>query len=161
MDIRIASVADILRLNTNLFRNCLEGLNDEQANQRPSESSNSMAFIAGHLADARFYLLRQLGGDHANPLASYLSEARRIEDLKQPIPLSEIHGAWTTASHALRDRMESLSSEELDAPLKSQFPIANQTVLGMLAFLTQHDTYHLGQLAFLRKMAGLPAMRYI
>jgi len=27
-------------------------------------------------------------------------------------------------------------------------------------FLTQHETYHLGQLSLLRKQAGLPAMSY-
>ena len=33
-------------------------------------------------------------------------------------------------------------------------------MLGALTFLVQHDSYHLGQLTFLRKLAGLPAMRY-
>jgi uncharacterized damage-inducible protein DinB len=31
MDSRIAPLAEILRLNTTLFRNCLDGLSDEQA----------------------------------------------------------------------------------------------------------------------------------
>jgi uncharacterized damage-inducible protein DinB len=33
-------------------------------------------------------------------------------------------------------------------------------MLGALTFLVQHDSYHIGQLALLRKHAGLPAMRY-
>jgi uncharacterized damage-inducible protein DinB len=32
--------------------------------------------------------------------------------------------------------------------------------LGLIAFLAQHDSYHLGQLAFLRWQLGHPAMSY-
>jgi uncharacterized damage-inducible protein DinB len=32
--------------------------------------------------------------------------------------------------------------------------------LGLVAFLVQHDSYHLGQVAFLRRQLGHPAMSY-
>jgi hypothetical protein len=38
--------------------------------------------------------------------------------------------------------------------------VGDRTLLGALAFLAQHESYHVGQLALLRKYAGLPAMRY-
>jgi hypothetical protein len=41
-----------------------------------------------------------------------------------------------------------------------RFPIGDATVLGLIAFMVQHDSYHIGQLALLRKHYGLPAMRY-
>ena len=34
------------------------------------------------------------------------------------------------------------------------------STLGSRAFLVQHDSYHIGQLAMLRRVHGLPAMRY-
>ena len=37
---------------------------------------------------------------------------------------------------------------------------ATKTTLGMLTFLVQHDSYHIGQLSLLRKYAGMPAMQY-
>ena len=30
----------------------------------------------------------------------------------------------------------------------------------MIAFLAQHDSYHLGQMGFLRRQLGKPAMSY-
>jgi uncharacterized damage-inducible protein DinB len=30
----------------------------------------------------------------------------------------------------------------------------------MIAFLAQHDAYHIGQVAFLRRQLGRPAMSY-
>lgn len=160
MDPRIAPLTDILRLNTRLFRNCLEGISDEQATLRPSASTNSAAFVAAHVADARFYLLRVLGADRPSPLAAYLKGAKGIDDLKACPPLAEIHRAWTDASHALRDRLDAITAAELDAPVKTPFPISDPTTLGVLTFLVQHDSYHIGQLALLRKHAGLPAMQY-
>jgi len=42
----------------------------------------------------------------------------------------------------------------------TRFPVADPTRLGTLAFLAQHDTYHIGQLALLRRFVGLKAMSY-
>jgi uncharacterized damage-inducible protein DinB len=160
MDPRVAPLADILRLNTRLFRNCLEGLDDEQAGLRPSGATNSAAFVAAHLADSRFYLLQMLGAEQPNPIASALAGTRSIDDLKQIPPLAQTLAAWATASHALRDRLEALTAADLDAPVTARFPMPNATVMGTLTFLVQHDSYHLGQLALLRKHAGKPAMSY-
>ena len=41
MDPHLTGLADILRLNTRLFRNCLADLTDEQARVRPSERTNN------------------------------------------------------------------------------------------------------------------------
>jgi uncharacterized damage-inducible protein DinB len=160
MDPRIVTLANILRLNTRLFRNCLESFGDEAATQRPSASTNSASFVAAHLTDSRFFLLRVVGAEVANPLAPYLAAARSIDEITQLPPLDETLAAWTTAAHAIRDRLETLTAAELDGPTAAPFPAAGQTMLGALTFLVQHDSYHLGQLAYLRKYAGLPAMRY-
>jgi uncharacterized damage-inducible protein DinB len=160
MDPRIAPLTQILRLNTRLFRNCLEGIGDEQAAVRPSASTNSAAYVAAHVADARFYLLKLLGAEQPNPLAAYLAGAKSIDDVKKSPPLAEVQQAWTLASHALRDRLETITSAELDATVKTRFPVPDQTMLAVLTFLVQHDSYHIGQLSLLRKHAGLPAMQY-
>ena len=160
MDPRVAPLADILRLNTKLFRNCLEGMSDEQANVRPSAAGNSAVFVAAHVADTRFFLLKVLGADLANPLAPYLAKAKSIDDVKRFPSLSEIQSAWTAASHALRGRLDAVTSTEWDALCGDRFPAADQTMLGALTFLVQHDSYHVGQLALLRRQVGLPAMSY-
>ena len=160
MDPRILALADTLRLNTRLFRNCLESFDDETARQRPSSATNSASFVAAHLTDSRFYLLRMLGAEAPNPLASYLADTQSIDDVKQLPPLRETLAAWTTASHALRDRLEMLTAGELDGTTAAPSFAPGQTMLGALMFLVQHDSYHIGQLAFLRKYTGLPAMKY-
>ena len=160
MDPRIAPLAEILDLNARLLRNCLDGLSDDQAHARPSATTNSAAFIAAHLADSRFFLLRALGVDRASPLSRYLDGKRAIDDITERIPLGEVQAAWSAASTALRERLETVSAADLDAPVTTRFPVNDRTTLGVLTFLVQHDSYHVGQLALLRKHAGLPAMKY-
>jgi uncharacterized damage-inducible protein DinB len=160
MDARLGPLTEILRLNTKLFRNCLDGISDEAAAIRPSASTNSAAFVAAHVTDSRFYLLKVLGAQQPNPLAEYLQDARGIDDVKRVPPLAEVQRAWTAASRALRDKLESMTAAELDARIESPFPMENPTPLSLVAFFVQHDCYHIGQLALLRKHAGLPAMKY-
>jgi uncharacterized damage-inducible protein DinB len=160
MDNRVAPLAEILRLNTVLFRNCLDQLSDEQAAVRPSNSTNSATFIAAHLASSRFFLLKTLGVEDRDPLAPYLDGRKGIDECTQLPSLREIDTAWTQGAHLLRDRLEALTAAEIDAPSGVKFPLANGTLLGTLTFLVQHDSYHLGQLSLLRKYGGLPAMRY-
>jgi uncharacterized damage-inducible protein DinB len=160
MDARITPLADILRLNTRLLRNCVDGLTDAQAAERPTPATNSVAFIAAHLADSRFYLLKALGAERENPLARYFAASRSIDDLKELPPMAETLSAWSDASHALRDRLEAITASELDATVNTKFPMPEPTLLGTLTFLVQHDSFHVGQLALLRKYTGFPAMSY-
>lgn len=162
MDPRITPLTEILRMNTKLFRNCLDDVTDEMAAIRASSSTNSAAFVASHLTEARFYLLQLLGVKQTSPIAPYLENAHGIDDVKRFPPLAEIQHAWTTASHALRDRLVEMTPAELDASIACPFPlpISDPTALSLLTFFVQHDSYHIGQLALLRKHAGLPAMQY-
>ncbi len=156
MDPRVAPLAETLRLNTKLFRNCLDAMTDAQAAVRPSASTNSAAFVASHLVGSRYYLLELLGAGQANPIA----QAGASKDDTAQQPLNAISAAWTAVSHALRDRVGAMNAGELDAPVTTRIPVSEPTGLNVLTFLVQHDSYHIGQLALLRKYVGLPAMRY-
>ena len=160
MDVRITALVDILRLNTRLFRNCLDGFTDAQAAVRPGPGMNSAAFVAAHLADSRFYLLKMLGAEPENPLARYLASARSIDELEEWPSIAETLSAWADVSHALRDRLDVMTAAELDEVTGPRFGMENPTRLNVLAFLVQHDSYHIGQLSLLRRHAGLPAMSY-
>ena len=160
MDPRVQPLAAILRLNTRLFLNCLDGLTDDAARVRYAEGVNSTTFIAAHVTDSRFFLLKTLGRTLENPLSASLDTAKRIDDITDWPALDTIRSAWTDVSAAIDARLDAASSDELVAPVDARFPGVDRTQLGALTFLVQHDSYHLGQLALLRKPAGLPAMSY-
>jgi uncharacterized damage-inducible protein DinB len=160
MDARVEPLAAILRLNTRLLINCLAGLTDETARVRHGDGVNSATFIAAHVTDSRFFILRTLGGSLENPLSASLDKAKGIDDITEWPALDTIRTAWTDVSAAIDARLEAAQAGELTLPVDARFPGVDRTRLGALTFLVQHDSYHIGQLALLRKPAGLPAMSY-
>lgn len=152
--------AETFRLNTKLYRNCLHGMTQQQAEARPGEETNNALWIASHMAKSRYVLLKRLGAERTNPLPAYLMAAKRIDDVASWPAISQVLSAWTDASHGLRDRLAQLTAAELDAKVEVKFPVFEQTEYGVLVFLAQHDSYHLGQLSMLRKVLGLPGMSY-
>ena len=156
----IAPLAAIYELNTDLLVNCLEGVADDAARRRPEGGANSLAFVAAHLADSRHFLTGRLGRALPNPLTPYLADARTIDDVASLPTLEEIRTAWLAVSEHLRGVLESLDEAALAPPQVHRFPFADTTPLGLVGFLAQHDSYHVGQAAFLRRQLGLPAMAY-
>jgi uncharacterized damage-inducible protein DinB len=156
----LVPIASALRLHTRLFHNFLEGVDDEAARRRPSGRTNSMAFIALHLVDARHLGARTMGAEARNPFASLLQDAREIDNVVAIPPLTEIRDAWDQVSAALEARLHVLTPEELAAPPPQPFPADDPTLAGALAFLVTHDAYHVGQMALPRKFLGFDPMRY-
>lgn len=157
---RLVPIYEILKLNSRLFLNCLEGWKEDQARWRPSPDTNSAAFLALHLVDSRHYIARILGVTMENPFA-FLADARTIDDVKTWPKLDDIRAAWKSVTGNLRERFKTLAPEDLAAKADWQeMPMDDKTNVGLVIFMMQHESYHIGQLAILRKQAGLPAMSY-
>jgi uncharacterized damage-inducible protein DinB len=160
MEPRLAPLAAILDLNSDLLLNCLDGLSDAEARTRLPGGGNHLAFLAAHLADSRHFLADRLGRPLANPLTGYLTDARGIDDIAAWPALGELRDAWCSVSAHLRATLEGLSAEDLARPSRDRFPLTDGSQLGVITFLVQHDSYHVGQAAFLRRQLAKPAMSY-
>jgi uncharacterized damage-inducible protein DinB len=160
MDARLGPVLTILDLNTDLLLNALDGLTDSEAQHRLPGGGNSVAFLAAHLTDSRHFLASRLGHSLANPLARYLADAKSIDEIRSWATLDQVRAAWISISSHLLTVLDSLSAKELDRANAHRFPCSDTTSLGMIAFLTQHDSYHIGQVGFVRRQLGKPAMAF-
>lgn len=160
MNDRIVALNEQLSLNTRLFLTSLEGVDDAVARRRPGENSNNMVFIALHVLDARSYLARYVGLDFQHPFTD-LEDVTRIEEMEERFPdLEELRSVWRELSGRLAARFVDLADEDLLAQSGQSFPVDDGSVLGGIAFLLGHESFHIGQLAFLRKYFGLGPMAY-
>lgn len=155
-----ALLADAFRMNTRLYRNCLDGVDDEAARRRPSVGTNSLAFVALHLVDSRHFVAGMIGAPAPHPFAALLQDARGIDNLLSIPRLTDIRDAWDAVSPVVEARLAALDDQELAAPSPQRFPLDDATVAGALTFLAHHDSYHVGQMALLRKYLGFEPMRY-
>ncbi|MEM6454943.1 MAG: DinB family protein [Acidobacteriota bacterium] len=149
-----------MHLNTRLLLSATENLSDYMARKRPSDRTNNIAFLTLHLIEGRHYLLRLLGEASENPFSDLVDGVERIEQVPALPPLEMMRSAWRMVTGRLVDRLEAMTTDELTATAAAGFPIDDPTLLGGIAFLLQHESYHIGQIALLRKFFGLPAVQY-
>lgn len=160
MTAAVTSVAEIYSLNTALLANCFTGVSDAQAGARVLPGTNSMAFVAVHVVDARFYAASLLGRTVPNPLQATAATVERIEDVTSLPSVAELLEIWASISARLQEALVAASADRLAVPGPRPFPVRDGSVLGALTFLAQHESYHVGQLALIRKALGHSAMSY-
>jgi uncharacterized damage-inducible protein DinB len=155
----VLAIAAMLRLNTELLLNCLQDLDDDRARQRGGGRTNSIAFLVAHLVESRHFIASVLGAPLTSPLSQTIARARSIDEAGEVPSLAELIPAWEAISAHLAVQVERIDTPQLNRHAQ-RFPGSDGTLLGALAFLAQHDSYHLGQVALLRRQLGLPAMTY-
>ncbi len=115
----------------------LEGLTAEQAAWRPQPGRHSIWEIALHLIFWRDFMVRRAHNETVS------AEERDRRNHESPADVSE--EAW----NAVRERFRASQQEVHNA-----IGIADETE--NFLHLTFHDNYHVGQIAYLRAMQGLP-----
>jgi uncharacterized damage-inducible protein DinB len=161
MNPAVRPLVSTLELNTRLLLNALEGVDEKAARVRPNDKTNHALFLACHLVDSRHYLARALGLASESPFKAMLEGRKGIDDVKEYPALDQVREAWKDVGARLTEHIGGLSATDLEEAPAFAFPIeGGNTLLGCLTFLVQHDSYHLGQVALLRRYLGLEAMSY-
>jgi uncharacterized damage-inducible protein DinB len=160
MNVQVAPLWEILALNSRLFRNCLADVDDVSAQKRPGPDANNMAFLAVHVLDARAWMARYLGVEYRHPFEDELATVTSIDDVARFPSLESILTAWHQVTERLGERLRSLAAEDIERESEQIFPVGDRSVLGGLAFLLQHESFHIGQLALIRRILGFDAMSY-
>lgn len=160
MDTRCVPLQIIAELNGRLFRSCCDQVTDAVAGRRLSEETSSFLFVACHIVDARAYIVRLVGGAADLRLIRNLRSVQRIEDLPAPPTIAELLEAWDVLGTSFLRCLPRLTSQELNAESADRVPVTEKTLFGTLTFLLQHESYHLGQMAMLKKHLTGAAMKY-
>ncbi len=155
----VTPIAAIFRLDTELFLNCLAGVDDAHAARRLTPDLNSIAFLAAHLVESRHWLAGLLGAPLELPFPEAFRRARSQDEAGALPGVAELAAHWHRISAHLAVQVERLDTPQLARDAHA-FPGADGTLLGALAFLAHHESYHIGQMALLRRALGLPAMSY-
>jgi hypothetical protein len=148
-------------LHDTLFNNVILDINDEEANRRLAPGINNVNWLAGHLVWGQRGLAK-LGGVQRDIAWIDLYDSQISQppspELKAP-SMEEIKDVWNRYSSAIREGLEKLSDEELNAPFEFPLP-AFRTQEGFWAFINHHQAYTIGQIGILRRALGKEAMKY-
>ena len=123
----------------------LDGVTPEQAAARPIPGAHTIWELVLHLVGTYRLVLRRLRGD-AKPLT---------EEEDWPAEATRSAADWREAIAALRELnaevrrvLAAFPTERLDEPLVAESP---HTAYAHFIGLTQHDLYHAGQIALLKR----------
>jgi hypothetical protein len=154
----IAIAAISFNQNANFLKKNVEGLTGDEWLRRPGDSANHALWIVGHVAWARSMLLKRLGEDWSKPWFSLCGRGAKCEDsVGYPTP-EEAMLVWDESCARLNGAMESVSAELLATPVTQGPPSADGKLSGVVNFLAYHETYHVGQLAYVRSLLGRPGV---
>lgn len=151
----------ILNLNDRLFLNALEGVTENQALERISDHNNPLNWLAAHTVWARYNMCKLLGNSTAqNPYLGMFESFKPFDAAVDYGTLAMAKTEWNTATGALKESLATISDDYLleEAPFKN--PTGDFTVAGGITFLAQHESYDIGQIAFLKKYFTGEAMKY-
>ncbi len=152
-------VAPVLALHRRLFENAIRDVGADDFARRINDRTNSMQWVAGHLAYSRMQIAQLLGHvpTEGSPLEAFA--ATISEDTDYP-DAAEILTGFVAAGAAVHRVLPDVTPEMLAGPSPLPLPINDPTLAGAITFFIDHESYHIGQLGFLRKAVGYDAMSY-
>lgn len=156
---RIDYLISIYNTNSKLLINSFAKVTEADSLKRPNRKTNSMIFIALHILDARCFILTQIGCDTKNPFAGYVDWAKTIDEIKVYPKLKKVLSEWKRIDRVFMEELCRVNSRKLNSDQQFEFP-GGKKIINMLAFLAEHEAYHVGQISFIRKYLGYPATSY-
>jgi hypothetical protein len=151
----------MLNMNTRLFNNSLEGVTETQSTERISDHNNSLIWLATHTVWGRYLICSVLGKPAAKNPYDGMFENFKPFDPKDKYPtLEEVKAEWTNSSELLKEAFGTVTEEHLKSEGPFKNPIGDFTNGGTLAFLVQHESFDIGQMALLKKYFTKEAMKY-
>jgi hypothetical protein len=154
MDSAIEHVLGLMDIVDNLYARALHDLDPDELTRTPSEQSNPMVWMAGHLAQTRVQLGRLLGIAQPVPWPTLFKRGSPPPDIAAYPSLAEIRDVWQTAGAALRTRIRELADQQLCESLQVKIPSTDGTLRGAIVFALFHEGYHVGQMGYVRKTLG-------
>jgi uncharacterized damage-inducible protein DinB len=144
----------MFQANGSVFEKATQGIPDEKWLVQPSADSNHLMFSAGHVVVHRAFVPKYLGVEWSAPWSSVFSRgAKRVPPEQYP-SVGEIRKAWKEVSEKLMAALPNATPELLAQPLPKERPSLDGTVGGAIGLLCFHETYHVGQMGYLRKWLG-------
>ena len=154
MEADFKNISGMFRFNTDIISKAIADVQPEDWFRAPGDDSNHLMWLLGHVVVHRGQVLKNLGVDWNSSWASLFAPgSQRVDETQYPT-VAEMRAAWDEISQQLKAALRETSPDVLTKPAPNGPPSFDKQLSGTVAFYAFHDTYHTGQVSFLRKWLG-------
>jgi uncharacterized damage-inducible protein DinB len=154
METDFKNISGIFRANTDIISKAIVDVGPEDWFRKPGDDSNHLMWLLGHVVVHRGYVLKHLGLEwESSWLPLFARGSQQADDREYPT-VDKMREAWSQISEQLKTALRGVSPEVLAKPAPEGPPSFDKKISGTVAFFAFHDTYHTGQISFLRKWLG-------
>lgn len=154
METDFKNISGMFRTNTDIINKAIADVRPEDWFRAPGDDSNHLMWLLGHVVVHRGQVLKTLGVDWNSSWAPLFARgAQRGDDAQYPT-VDEMRAAWDEISEQLKATLREPAADVLTRPAPEGPPSFDKKLSGTVAFYAFHDTYHTGQVSFLRKWLG-------
>jgi uncharacterized damage-inducible protein DinB len=154
MSTDVATIKSMFKTNEDLFQRAIQDIPEDKWLTMAGDDSNHLLWIAGHMVVCRALVPKMLGKEWSAPWEALFARGAKRVGAEQYPSAAEIKQAWTEVSEKLSTALADASPEALGRPPVHAAPSLDGTVAGTVGFLCLHETYHLGQMGYVRKLLG-------
>jgi DinB family protein len=154
----LQQISLIYKLNNGVVTRTLDGLSDDEVWQSPPGGGNPIGWILGHLAEYRTSLLALLGSPLQTEWQPRLFGRGAVRgDRRVYPPRASIVSTWNATHAAMRDAFAAATAAQLSGPPAIELP-GVRTLADQIAFGAFHESYHVGQMGYVRRQLGHSAV---
>jgi uncharacterized damage-inducible protein DinB len=154
MNLDFSIIKGMFKANGEIFDKVVEAVPQDKWLTQPSTDSNHMTWVAGHVVVHRAILAEMLGAEWSAPWRKLFSRGAKLVAPDQYPDADELRRAWNEVSEKLTTSLSNATEEDLAKPAPQGVPTMDGKVGGFVAFLCLHETFHVGQLSYIKKLLG-------
>jgi hypothetical protein len=154
METKFAYVAGMFKTNTDIVNGIVSQIQPDDWFRKPGDDSNHLLWVVGHLSTARGSVVRLLGGEWSDQWTSLFTRGAKPAPQTDYPSAQQILDRWNDVSAKLSSLIAHPPGELMSKPAPDGPPSFDGKVSGTVAFLAFHETYHVGQVAYLKKWLG-------
>ena len=154
METDFANIEGMFKINTDIVKKAIADIVPEHWFLKPGDDSNHLMWVAGHLVVHRGAVLKSLGAEWETSWSSLFTRGAKLVAQDEYPGVETIQNAWDDVSGKLLTSLSGVPTDALTKPAPKGPPSFDGKISGLVAFLAFHETYHVGQVSYLRKWLG-------
>ncbi len=154
MNSMIKPLGELFRFNTGFYMDALKDITEKGVHNKVTANSNPMIWIAGHITLSRYTVIKLCGESRKSPYEELFIRGSSYQMARKYPSVNELKNEWINTSEIMNTGLMNMDENDLlkDAPF--DFPVSENRIINGIAFMFMHESYHIGQLGFIRKALG-------